>query len=208
MKDTIMIEVKEKMTSWMKHNDQNLCTKTCHDGTICITLNVNDTIHFRLPGGVAKSSSWISFTIQELPSFQTEKDETNNSTALQKVNNDEKSVSPSSSSSSTSILEMPPMANPYQLDLSMSLNLTMGTSTESQASGTNPYKPKRLLSNLSILDLDSIRKHWENHTKCDEDYLKKKKEFKCFIIDFIKQNRSDDGDYDDDCYSIFRKTVA
>ena len=204
MKETIIVEVKGKMTNghWMKHNDQNVCTNNRHGETISMTLHVNDTISFQLPGGVP-----ISFTVQTRPSFETKKEDTSKFTLLQIRNqDDEKSIS---SSSSTSVLDMPPIANPTHLDYSMSLNLTMGTSTESQTSGTNPYKPKRLLSKLSLVELDSIRRRWEKHEHCDEDSLMKKKEFKCFIIDLIrKQNHSHDGDYDGNCYSIFRKTVA
>lgn len=205
MKESIIVEVKGKMTnghSWMKHNDQNVRTNYRHGETISMTLHVNDTISFQLPGGVR-----ISFIVQTRPLFETIKDDISKSTFVKNMNqDDEKSIL---SSSSTSVLDMPPIVNPAHLEHSMSLNLTMGTSTESQASGTNPCKPKRLLSKLSLVELDSIRRRWRKYEHGDEDSLMKKKEFKCFIIDLIqKQNHSHDGDYDGNCCSIFRKTVA
>lgn len=207
MKEGIIVQVKDKMISWMKHNDQSLTNSSNYDGTVDISLNFDDRISFRLPDRISKNSSWISFTVRTRSSFEMGNDKTLSSTALQSMNHDEKSVS-SSSSSSTSVLEMPSMAKPFQLELSMSLNLTMGTSAESQESAINLCKSKILLSKLSVSQLNAIRKRWEIYESSEEDVLKEKNEFKCFLIDIMKQKRSDDGDYEDNCPSIFRKTVT
>jgi hypothetical protein len=207
LKESIIVQVKDKMISWMKHNDQSLSISSHYDGTVDISLNFDDSISFRLPDSSSKNTSWISFTVRKRSSVEMENDKTLSSTVLQSMNHDEKSVS-SSSSSSTSVLEMPYMAKPFQLDLSMSLNLTMGTSAESQESATNLVKSKILLSKLSVTQLNAIRKRWEIHESFDEDFLKEKNEFKCFLIDIIMRKSSEDGDYEDNCSSLFRKTVT
>lgn len=210
--DVLMMEVNEKMTIWMKYNDQNINNTNAYDGFISISVRDSDIISFHLPNSKQKKFSCMKFKVCVDKSIQlitgaSEYKINTLSSLLDKNDSDDKSQT--SCLSSSSVLNMPKMGTSNDLNFSLSISHTMGTSAESQASVQGKGISKRLLKMMEEKDLDLLQKYWEHCKKSNEGdvLLRKKFEFKSFLIDVFKVNHPN---YvaETNTPSLFRKTVV